>query len=203
MTFELPVAEQRVKPHQVTALHLLCAMTFIGTGSLFYRYYLPYKEAGAALALLGLALVVTAIVKNRWLRQKKVNIAVRTIELTVLIALGIFTAIQGWNVPTGMFAVLAVAVLFGLVWENSAESALVIRIDDSGIKLPITSRRRSIDWMEVEQVLFRYGTLTIDCHNQRLFQWIIGPAQIDAQQLESYSSQQVEAHRSKRPANDW
>lgn len=203
MTFELPVTEQRVKPHQVTALHLLCAMAFLGTGALFYWMYLPYKFASVALVVAAVVLMVTAIVKSRWIQRKNVNMTFRIAELLILIPLGIFTAVHRWNVPTTMFALLALAVAFALYWENLAVNAMVIRISDAGIQLPVTSRKRSISWTEVEKVIFRHGTLTIDCHNQRLFQWMIGPVDIDAQQLEDYSSRQVEAHRSKRPANDW
>jgi hypothetical protein len=202
MIFELPLTEEKVKPHQVTALHLLVALTLTGAGALMYLFYPPSKIWSIVLVIAGLCLLYAGLFRNKWLVKTANSKPLRIAEVVVMLALTVFAAWQKWTPPAIMFGILAAAVLFAIFWEGGRGS-LIVLIDDSGIRLPVNARRRSISWPEVEQVLLKFGTLTINCHDNRLYQWTIGSINFDKAAFESYCSKQVDEHRSKRDKNDW
>lgn len=203
MIFELPLAEEKVKPHQVTALHLMTALAFTGSGALFYLFYPPAKSWSIALFIAGLAILFTAIFRNKWIVRPGVNRILRFLELAVLLALCGFTYFKHWTPPAVMFGVLSAAVLFAIFWEQSANAAQFVIIDTAGIKLPLASRRRFIDWTDIDQVLFKYGTLTVNCSDNRLYQWTIGNTNFDKEAFEGFCNNQVEAGKAKRDKNNW
>lgn len=202
MTFELPLVEERVKPHQVTALHLITALAFTGTGAVLYKLYEPVKEWALALLIAGVALLITVFVRNRWLIRREVNRYFRIGELMILLCISSFMVLKGWTVPAAMFGILSAVVLFALYWERGGGSMLQIRIDTEGIKLPVTSRRRFIEWPDVEQVILRFGILTINCADSRLHQWNVHNTDFDKEVFEAFCQRQVEGARSRRIA-DW
>ncbi|MBS1690136.1 MAG: hypothetical protein JSS96_15505, partial [Bacteroidetes bacterium] len=180
MSFELPLTEEKVKPHQSTAMHLMSGFIFSGTGAIFLAISQPLKYWGIALLIAGLLLLVTTVIKHRWLVLTGANRIIRIAELLVFLCLTSFCATNKWWVPTTMFGVLSASILMALLWENG-ENNLRITVDEQGIKLPVTSRKRFIDWSEVEKVLLRYGTLTVDCADNRLFQWNVKKTDVDAE----------------------
>jgi hypothetical protein len=202
MTFQLPMADEKIKPHQVTALHLLVALAFVGAGAIFEWLYLPARVWGICLLISGIILLLLAIFKNKWLTGSA-NKIVRIIELIILLCLAAFTAIKQWHVPEVMFGILSLAIIFALYWEGSADKAQYIIVDNDGIKLPLTSRKRFVGWVEIEKVILRFGTLTVDCHNQRFFQWNVQPNDVDEEIFEGFCENQVEVNRSKRRNDDW
>jgi hypothetical protein len=202
MVYDFPLEDEKVKPHQVTTLHLVCAFAFIGTGAiiLVYNYIIPMW--GLAALLCGLFILVAAIFKNKWLTGRQINPIVRTAELLIAVCIAIYSLVQQWKFPIVIFGVLSVAILFALYWERAAGNKLYIHIDEEGIKLPVT-RRRFIRWSEVEQVILRYGTLTIDCFDNHLFQWNIATPEMDNEVFEAFCTAQVEKNISKRRNDDW
>ncbi len=202
MIFELPLTEEKVKPHQVTALHLLAALTFIGAGALLYLFYPPLRVWSTALMIGGAGLLYAGMFRNRWLTQKSISRSFRMAELVIALALTGFAAWQKWTPPAVMFGVLSAAVLFSLFWEND-KGGLHIVVGEEGIKLPMNARRRFIAWSEVEQVLLKFGTLTVNCYDNRLYQWTIGKTDIDRNVFEQFCSARVEEWKDKRDKNDW
>ncbi len=201
MTFELMLPEERVKPHQVTALHLMAALAMIGTGAVIRLFY-PVATWSLVLAGAGVLVLILSLFRNKWITAVRVNFAFRIAELSIMGGLAIFFAIKHWTPPAVMFGVLAAAILFSIFWERSSSQVQIIRIDEQGIKLPITSRKRSLNWPEVERVILRFGTLTIDCEDNRLYQWNITNADIDNEIFEAFCFAHIEAGRKKRIA-DW
>lgn len=203
MTFELPLTETRIKPHQVTALHLLVALAMTGIGAVLRSFYAPAKNWSLVLLVAGILLLILALFRNRWLTKPAISRMFRIGELMVMLCLASFFVIQHWKVPAAMCGILSFATLFSIFWENEKGSTQVVRIDDNGVNLPMTSRRRHIDWRDIDQVLFRHGTLTINCYDNRLFQWMIGNVQLDRDSFENFCLQQIEAGKLKRDKNDW
>lgn len=199
MAFQLTVLEEKVKPHQVTGLHMLCAFVIAGTGALFYLLYRNIQWAGTCMMVAGLLLLITAIARNKWILRPANNTIFRVAELVILASAASYLAWHHRWIPTAVPGSMAVAILFALIWERSSDKKLSIQVNNEGIKLPFISRSRNIGWHEVEQVLLRYGILTIDCYNNRLFQYHVEPAGIDQQQFEQYCSDNVSAHADKRP----
>jgi len=201
MSFELPLTEEKVKPHQSTAMHLMSGFIFSGTGAIFLAISQPLKYWGIALLVAGLLLLVTTVIKHRWLVLTGANRIFRIAELLIFLCLASYCAMHKWWVPTTMFGVLSASILMALLWENG-ENNLLIRVDEQGIKLPVTSRKRFIDWSEVEKVLLRYGTLTVDCADNRLFQWNVKKMDVDAATFDAYCSKMIEEGKDRRAA-DW
>lgn len=203
MIFELPLTEERVKPHQVTALHLMAAFAFIGSGMIFHFAYAPAKVWGLALAIGGLLLLLLTIFRNKWLISRSVNRIFRIAELMIMLSLASLAGMHKWTPPAVMFGVLSAAVLFALYWEQTAQSALFVYIDEQGVKLPVTSRRRFISWMDIDQVLIRFGTLTVNCADNRLYQHTIGKADIDMDIFNAFCDKYIAEGKEKRDKNDW
>ena len=203
MTYDLPLEEVKVKPHQVTTLHLLCALAFIGTGTIIavYNYTIPIW--GVALLIAGCLLAGFTVFKNKWITSDKVTFPLRILELIISLAVALLSFAQHWKFPAFIFSMLSVAVIFALYWERATGGALFIHIDDEGVRLPVTSRKRFLNWAEIEQIVLRYGTLTIDCTDNRLFQYNITDADVDSELLEAYCKAKVESNRSKRVKDDW
>jgi len=204
MVYDLPLEEVKVKPHQITTLHLLCALSFTGTGAIIavYNYTIPVWAA-LALLIAGVALAVVTIAKNKWVVSNKVTPVLRIAELIVSLSLAGLSVAEWWKFPMGIFGVLSVALLFALYWERSTDRALFIHLDTDGVKLPVTARKRFITWPEVEQVVLRFGTLSINCADNRLIQYTVGDDKVDSEIFEAFCSAQVENNREKRIKDDW
>ncbi len=201
MNYDLPLAEEKVKPHQVTTLHLVCALGFIGTGAIITVYNYTIPMWGGALLAAGILLLGVTLFKNKWL-TREVNVPVRVAELLIALAIAIYSVSQQWKFPTGMFAMLSIGILFALYWERKSDAVLYVHADDSGLKLPVL-RRRTLPWTEVEEVVLRFGILTINCVDNHLFQWTISDTDIEPGKFEAYCAAQVAAHKSERRNDDW
>ncbi|RYE23176.1 MAG: hypothetical protein EOP51_11400, partial [Sphingobacteriales bacterium] len=90
MVFELPLTEQRVKTHQVTALHLLVALAAIGAGAVLSHFYAPAAVWGIAVLAAGVVLMLVAMFRNKWLLKKNTNRIVRVFELMAMLCLAGF-----------------------------------------------------------------------------------------------------------------
>lgn len=201
MTFELLLAEGKVKPQQITALHLLSAFALLGTGSVFYFFYSPMKWWGEGLLAGGILLLLVALFRNKWLLQPQVNRVFRILELMIALCLTSYMAMERLWAPTAMFGILSVVLLLAFFWEKGSGDQFIYVTED-GIRLPFSSRKRLIEWREVDSIIHKFGTLTINCEGNKLYQWNIKKARFDNTAFESFCNQQTEAHRSKRVA-EW
>lgn len=220
MAFELPLTEEKVKRQQVIALHLIVTFILIATGAFllliqyllnslsgserdaFARITLPVAW-GSVVLLAGGLLLGALLFRSKWLMEKKTNSVLRIVELAVMLIFASFAAIQGLAVPAAIYGIVAAAILFAIYWESVADNTLYIRIDERGIKLPLTSRKRFLEWWEVENVLFRFGVLTIDCHDNRLFQWNIKSISFDKESFQRFCNEHIADSREQRKKYVW
>jgi hypothetical protein len=203
MGYDLSLEEIKVKPHQVTTLHLLSAFAFIGTGAIIYVYNYIITMWGAALLAIGIILLALTIFKNSLITGKKFNTVFRIIELAIALTIGIYSAIQHWKFPVTIFSILSASLVFGIYWERAAGGSLAIHIDDEGLKLPVTARQRFLKWTEVEEAVLRFGIFTINTVDNRLFQWSVSNTDINNTEFEAYCNALIEANRSKRIVDEW
>jgi hypothetical protein len=203
MVYDLPVEEEKVKLHQVTALHLVCAFAFIGTGVIIAVYNYTIPMYGGALLVAGIVLLGLTILKNKWLTGRKVNFICRILEVLIAAWVAIYSAVQHWKFPEGIFAAISLAVLFAMYWEQATSGKLSILVGDDGVKLPVTSRKRFIPWTEIEQVSLRFGTLSIECIDDRLFQYSLSIPNSDDEVFEAWCVARVDENKSKRIVDDW
>jgi hypothetical protein len=203
MEFDLPVTGEKVKPQQITALHLFSGLAFVGAGAIIAVYNYEIPRWGGALLVAGLALLALTMFRNRWVVRKPVNRALRIVELAISLAIAALSFVEQWKFPSGIFSVLSAAILFSLYWERDAGQQLYVHIDETGVRLPVTSRRRFIGWAEIEQVLLRYGVLSVDCIDNKLYQTDVAGSTVDEAQFDEWCKAQVQAHIDKRRNDNW
>ncbi len=215
MTFTIPLADPRVKPHQSTALHLmvaivLCAVGF-ASGVLFWftdvsptvrGAYVPFAVFGSVCFVAGIAIGGLAIAARRRRQTGGGGHGLRIAELGLLAAGAVVFLLQGWNFPALLFGLLAVAVLMALLGERGNASTEV-RFDDAGIHRSFALRSRRIPWSAVRNVLLRHGTLTVDLADNRLFQYRVAEHDVDVEIFEAWAAAQIEKGTAARPRNDW
>lgn len=202
MSFLLPLRENRVKPHQITALHLILALSFTATGAVFYWIY-DLMIWGAGLMVIGGLLLIVSLFANRWLISPSINRNIRLGELLVALCVLSYTVIQQMYFPAIMYALFGGALLFALLWEGNKASKQVIHITIDKIKLPVTSRRKNIEWYEIEKVILKYGTLTVNCVDGRMFQWTIGNYDFNDEAFQEFCELQVNEAMKDRRKNNW
>jgi hypothetical protein len=203
MIFDLPVTGEKVKPQQVTALHLFSGLAFIGTGAIICIYNYEIPEWGAAILVVGILLVWLTIFRNKWITLKHINRYVRLAELLVSVAIAALSFYEQWKFPSGIFSVLSAAIIFSLYWERDAGQQLYVQIDEQGVRMPITSRRRFIAWHEIEQIMLKYGVLSVDCLDNKLVQVDVSGNTIVESDFNLFCKQQVDNNKEKRVKNDW
>ncbi len=203
MEFQLPVSGDKVKPQQITALHLFCGLAFVGTGVIIAVYNYDIPLWGGAILIAGLVLLVLAIFKNRWLTQKSTNLIFRFLELLIAGGIAALSFYEQWKFPSGIFTVLTAAILFSLYWERSAGQKVFVQVDEGGIKLPVTSRRRFVAWHDVDTAVLKYGILSINCLDNKLYQFDVSGNTVDDEDFNSFCTAQVTANIEKRKDNSW
>jgi hypothetical protein len=202
MEFNIPLQEEKIKPHQVTTLHMVCAMAFLGTGSIIAIYNYTIPGWGLALLLEGILLAGMTMFRNRTILDPKNNLTVRIIEFITAVVVVSYSFFQHWKVPEIIFGVLTASLAFAIFWERSKGEILYVNVSDDGISLPVTSRKRFVEWKEVENVVLRYGTLSVNCVDDRLFQWTTLPHSYKPLEIEQFSEEQVEKHKQEKE-EDW
>ncbi len=203
MEYELQLVDEKVKMHQVTALHLICSFAFIGAGSIIYLFNDTIKPWGIVVMLAGFSLLALILFKNKTITAPRANNYFHIAELVVTVTLAVYATAMKWVVPQGIFGILSAALIFALFWERKGNAIQYINVSTAGISLPFESRKRSLNWTEVEQVLLRFGTLSIDCVDNRLFQWNVREIPFSANEFEAFCSKLIEENRVKRIKDDW
>lgn len=202
MSFVLPLKENRVKPHQITALHLILALAFTATGAVFHWIY-SASLWGIGLMILGGLLLVVSLFTNRWLLRPSINRTIRIGELLISLCVLSYSVINKMYFPAAMYALFGSALLFALLWEGNKAKKQVIQITVDKIKLPVTARRKNIEWFEIEKVILKYGTLTVNCVDGRMFQWTIDAYDFEDNLFQEFCEQQVNEAIKDRAKNNW
>jgi hypothetical protein len=158
---------------------------------------------GAFGAVCFIAAVLVGMLAISARRRGKYKLLIYGLELaTLLSGAGIFLSMN-WLVPAALFGLLAVVSLAAGLLEGRIASAATVTVDEKGVHRPFANNRRHTPWHEVKQVLLRRGVLTIDCTDNRLYQYTVGTTDLDIASFEQYCAQQVTEGMSKRPKNDW
>ncbi len=224
MTFEIPLAEQKIKPHQVTALHLMAGFALVAAGAFIIFVFtgmmlMPFRWDEIAkdsslnmhkvllpeylMIAAGLIILFLSFFKNKWLLRPRNNKTIRIFELVFCAAIAGYSLYTNAMVLAGMFGILSVAIVYSFFAENAGARPVTVVIDEKGIRLPMSVRRRHINWAETEKVLLRHGTLTISCLDSKLYQWITTPNDTDSTILEAFCHAHIEAAQKDRKNYDW
>lgn len=153
--------------------------------------------------VVGIAILFISLFRNKWLMKPRNNKVVRQLELWICITLAVYSGLMAAWVIAGMFGILSLAIIYSFYAENTRGPQPVVVIDENGINLPMNVRRRHINWAETEKVLLRHGTLTINCLDNRLYQWITTQNNIDTTAFEAFCTAHIEAAQKDRKKYDW
>lgn len=203
MQYTLQLVDEKVKQQQVTALHLISALAFIGAGAVIFKFNAQITYWGLALFWAGLALLSVTLKMNRFVTAPDNNRLFRVVEWLISGALLAYSIMQGWKVPIGLFGVLSAALLFSLFLEDKANAAQFVTVDDKGMILPSGIRNKVLEWTGIEKVILRFGVLTVNTTDNFRYQWNVHKPDFDAAAFEQYCSTQVEAARPRRGKEDW
>lgn len=225
MVFEVPLAKQNVKPHQVTAMHLLAALAFVAVASIMLLVNnmvieLPDAPApavqkeqiavfdtvdmGSSIVLaIGVFILLATLFRNRWLTTPLNNNIFRLVESYLSLGIAIYFLARGWNLPCAIFTLLTITLAFAKFAEKGKLKHKHVIFTQDDIKLPIGLRTSQLKWTEVEQVLLRHGTLTINGINNKLYQWMTASHQIDTNAFEEFCAAQIEEAKKDRKKYDW
>jgi hypothetical protein len=69
--------------------------------------------------------------------------------------------------------------------------------------LPVTARKRFLPWTIIDEVVLRYSTLSIECVENKLYQWDIADNDVDDALFMEYCKAQVEINRANRQNDEW
>lgn len=216
MSYHIELNDQRFKPRQATSLHLITGFAMAGIGAftfllgnanwiqtVFHAPVLPGYILGTVSLGYGLLLLYCTFLRNKWLQIPANNKTTRLSNTVIAAVLAIIFCLSQWWLAGGISGIAAAANLFAYFYEQKITQALFVSFDEQQIQLPAIARRKQLEWPEVERVLLRHGTITIDCNDNFLYQWTIKHNTIDATAFEAFCAAQIEANRGKRTSNDW
>ncbi|NCX95077.1 MAG: hypothetical protein EBX41_01465 [Chitinophagia bacterium] len=184
MHYSIKLNEPKTLPHQVTALHLTAALAFIGAGSIIYVYCFDKQPFGLALLLAGIAVVITAIKWQRQLYGTFGGIVLRFAEASLALGVALLAYSYHWTIPMVMFGILSLTLVFALYWEKKDDNFLTIEISEEGVKLPKALSYQMVAWSEINDVILKYGILTVSLTNNKLLQWQVhSDSNTNAEQL--------------------
>gem|GEM_PF-2099540 len=208
-TFHLAAGKQRRNP--ATALHLMVAVMLLGIAIAaaflfwftsvspnFQSPYFSFAVFGAVCLVVSIALLLLAVRQRKGQEDNRLSGWVY-LELVVLLAGAVLFLWQQAYIPALLFMVMAVAV--GLAnWSASRKSrGKLISFTEKEIIVP--GRLRAYAWREVNKVLYRYGTLTIELTGNRLWQ-NFATTDADLQIFEAWVNSQIEKYAAER-AKEW
>ncbi len=214
MQFEIPIEETRGKRSYIISLHLVVCFLLIVTGIFEFVLYLFFaksagdlfhyfhllKWGGPLTSLLGFILLGFLIFKNKWLDDRAVNRTVRIVELIVFAG---FT-FAAWKLkviyPAAMFGIIAACLLMALFWETKNMERKVI-IGEEGIITPKATGNQQLRWYEVQNILLKFGILTIDCVDNRLLQWQVKSFSTDVESFNDFCKAKIAASMKERGKN--
>lgn len=219
MIYELALVGEKVKKQQIVALHLIIVFCCIVTGTLIFTlhyaagyiaeayqhmlYKLPAKWVGGLILIAGLTLLYFLIFKTNQLIQKNTNRVIRIVELVLMLFFAGYSLWSAWYLPAILYAIIAATVFFALYWETVSDPTLYVNISESGIKLPVANGKRHLPWRDIEQVIFRFGILTINCYDNRLYQWNVQSINFQKDDFRQFCDTFIAMHKGQKQSDSW
>ena len=144
MAFEIPLAEQKIKPHQVTALHLMIGFALLAAGAFILFVFssmmlMPFRWDEIAkdstvnmhsilwpeyiMMAAGLTILFISLLKNKWLLKPGNNKIIRVVELALCAVIAGYSLYTNAMVLAGMFGILSLAIIYSFYAENTGGAA--------------------------------------------------------------------------------
>lgn len=216
MEYKIEIQGQRYKPHQAVSLHLITAFTLLGLGAftlllgqadwvrtLFSRAVVSPVWIGSSLMLYAFLVLYFLFFWRSLVLSSAGSRLLRLFHLVFALAAALLFLWSKWWLAASVGGILVPANILAIVVERKARQALFVVFRADKILLPPTARRNELAWHEVQRVLLRHGTLTIDCVNNVLYQWTIRYKASDADEFEAFCAAQIHGAEHRRINDDW
>ncbi len=219
MTFTIPLAASASPARRATALHLFIAVLLIGVGAACGAFYWtstmspdlphPYYPARAVAGIstgAGALIFALAVWERRRAQRGKALRALPFLEIGLLIFIAVLLVNNGYYVPAALLGVAALGTSAMVASPRRSTALAEVMLDSTGIHRGGLVRRGHIRWREVSRVILRPGVLTVDCYDNRLYQWAVAEDAAslpDKETLEPQCAAWVAAAEGERNAADW
>lgn len=213
MEYQVLLEGKQVKKNQVTGMHLMAGFLLLVMG--FITWLVPDKVkqeqqlllniAGILCSLFGLSIVFISIFLNKRIIQGKGNFILRIAEAGVLGAIIIYSLLQQWYLPAAYSGAGLLGIILAYYWEKNGKKTRTALFNDEGITIPGLGRKTRMRWQELNRILLRHHILTVDCHDNKLFQLPIDrnrQLNFDKEEFEQYCTLQIAAKKHLQQ-KDW
>lgn len=208
--FELSAPARRRNP--ATALHLMVAVMLFGIAIAsaflfwftsvspnFQSPYFPFALFGLVCLIVSVALVALTVRQRKSATQSNKLSGWLYVELAVLLLGAVLFLFQKAYMPALLFTVMALAVAFASFSAAKRNNTGKIIFSDKQIQVP--GRLRPYPWREVNKILFRHGTLTIELSGNRIWQ-NLATTEADPEIFDAWVDSQLTKYADER-AKEW
>lgn len=128
------------------------------------------NRAGLAYSFLGIAILLSCIFLNKKLSLPRFNLTLRAIEIIGLSTLTLYSLSQKWYLPTGYGSAALLGLALAYFWERRSNKKSAVSISENGIQAkPVFYK----EWSKIQNVILKHNILTVDCTNNKLFQFTV------------------------------
>jgi len=199
-TFKIKVQNNKIKNNQVTALHLMVGLLLIVLGLVTWMVpdvmktnkYIFLEKIGLLYSLFGLFLIIVSIFFNKKIIQTKKSQILRVVEIVALSIIIIYSFFRHWFLPASYSFAALIGIIFAYLWEKQALKDFNIQLSEKGILLPQIWKDTQLHWKDIKNVVVKHNVVTIDCRNNKLFQYkIYSLYNKNSLDVEAYSLQNI------------
>lgn len=205
--FPLPASDRQQR--QSTTLHLMVAVALMGmgiAGALMFWFtgvsanfktpFRPFAVFSCLCAMMGAGLLLIAIVRRRWLADKRPATMLRVIEILLLAGITGGLLLYGWYKPALLIGFLSAIVLLSLFWEQSHATQGFVRLNEHGIS--VSGKLRGYRWAEIKALRLKQGVLSIEATGNRLWQENVPTHDVDEEVFVPWCDAQIKKHEAER-----
>jgi hypothetical protein len=203
MQFEIRVKDNKVR--QITAARLMSAQVLSGIGAMLLLLQPTEKAWSSVMLAAGIFLLIFTLRSKKEKPQSALQLPLRIAEIGLCAAFIIYAIGKGFTIPAVIVGISLCSLAFALIMERNTQKFSTVKISDKGISRPLVFKHAKVNWPEIDQVLLRFGTLTINCDGNRFYQYSIDNYNFNTAEFESFCINHINEGKSKRKnnSNDW
>lgn len=218
MRFELILSDQDLKQRRrVISMHLMLAFLLCGIGAgfkvlpyftsmtaEFTTAFSPYKSFGVLALFVGIAIAIITIFFKGIMMNSKGSLVLRILEFCFIAGSAFWFFKVGQSTPGIIFSIIAFLIALIIVWEGFGNAGNKAIISEQGVAVPKGNYLKNIPWYDIENVLLRHGTLTVEMPGNRLLQREFRKANGPLDEIEKYCASEIANNEQRRTAmNSW
>lgn len=183
---------------------LLGAITWIIPDALKDNQNDFLNNIGIIYVVLGLLfLIITITLRKKINDNNTFNSLLRLIEVGLFLPILIYSLYRGWYLPAIYGGLGIASTIFAWYLENNKEQPNYVILSENGVQLSRFMRNSFVPWHEINRLIIRHGNITIDCRNNKLYQYTIHNYSdvINKENIEVFALQMIVKNKDKYDAN--